>query len=120
MKFHKFDNKNELYRAAADFISSYLRENPKATIALPAGNTPTLLYRELVEDYKKKKNNFSSVRAFNLDEFYGLPRSHSGSFNSYVRSTLLDHVNINEGNIRTLNGEIQNHEEECADYEADI
>ena len=41
-------------------------------MALPAGSTPVSVYRELVRLHKEEGADFSSVVAFNVDEYVGI------------------------------------------------
>lgn len=63
----------ELSRKAGQFVAKRLLVKPDLVLALPTGETPRGLYRELVKLYNEGLLDFSQARAFNLDEFLGLP-----------------------------------------------
>jgi glucosamine-6-phosphate deaminase len=55
------------------------------------------VYRALVRLHEHGLADFSRAITFNLDEFVGLPPGHSGSFRTYMRRHLFDHVNLSRG-----------------------
>lgn len=63
----------ELSRKASQFLAKRLLVKPDLVLALPTGETPRELYRELVKLYNGGLLDFSQARAFNLDESLGLP-----------------------------------------------
>ncbi|MFC1476823.1 glucosamine-6-phosphate deaminase, partial [Fibrobacterota bacterium] len=75
---------------------------------------------ELVQLYKAEKISFKNVITFNMDEYVGLPEEHSESYHSFMRENLFSHVDIPEENINILNGNAEDLEIECAEYEDKI
>lgn len=55
------------------------------------------VYRALVGLHQRGLADFRRATTFNLDEFAGLPAGHHGSFHSYMRRHLFDHVNLRSG-----------------------
>ncbi len=64
--------------------------------------------------------DFSKVRTFNLDEYYGLNRENPQSYYYYMINNLFNHVNIDKNNINIPNGMADNIEIECKEYERKI
>lgn len=89
-------------------------------LGLATGKTPLGLYRKLVELHKKGEMDFSSVAAFNLDEYLGLEETHPQSFARYMDQNLLGQVNIRKENIHHLGGRPADIEEHCRAYEEKI
>jgi glucosamine-6-phosphate deaminase len=99
---------------AARIVADTLSTQPDAVLALPTGRTPLGLYAELV----RINLNFSRARIFNLDEYLGVPSNNPRSFNSYLWTHLLSHVNVQRQNIYLLPSTAN--EDTCAAYEAEI
>src|SRR5262245_9102222 len=84
-----------LSRKAASIVAEAVRHKPTLTLCLPAGNTPTGMYEELI----KERLDFSRVKTFNLDEYVGLAPDDPRSFRAYMRRTFFDHINLPSTNI---------------------
>jgi glucosamine-6-phosphate deaminase len=115
-----FENEADLGEAAAEMLAKQLRQNPASVWLLPTGRTPLAMYRDLVVKINGEKLDVSRLRTFNLDEFYGLPAVHPGSYHSYMQNALFGHISVNPENIKILDGETADPVAECAAYEAAI
>ena len=62
------------------------------------------MYDLLVKSFIDKKDDWSHVKAFNLDEYVGLPHNNSFSYHSYMESNFYNHINIEEKNINIPDG----------------
>src|SRR5690606_34164137 len=82
-------------RAVARRVEQEIRQRPATVLGLPTGRTPIRLYRLLREAHLAGRLDFSSVSTFNLDEFYGLPADHPGSYRTFMETHLFAHVNLN-------------------------
>ena len=87
-------NYKELSTTVADIVQEHITKWPVTNIALPTGNTPIGMYRELVG----KSNGFEElewtyVRTFNLDEYVINP-NHKQSYHSYMKKHLHDKIDI--------------------------
>ena len=89
-------------------------------LGLPTGGTPLTTYKALVERFNAGKVSFKHVVTFNMDEYVGLPAEHPESYRSFMYQHFFDLVDIQEQNINLLNGNTDDHDEECARYEAKI
>lgn len=89
-------------------------------LGLPTGSSPVGTYQELVKLYKAGKVSFKNVITFNMDEYVGLPEDHPESYHSFMRENLFSHVDIPEENVNILNGNAEDLEIECAEYEDKI
>ena len=105
---------------AARLISHLLREKPNAVLGLATGQTPILLYNELVRKYREGHIDFSRVTTFNLDEFVGLPPDHPASYRSFMFKHFFDHVNVRPENIHIPDGMAADIPEYCRQYEEEI
>ena len=104
-------------RRAATMVAKLVRARPKASLALPTGQTPLGLYRELVRLHREEGLDFAGVSCFQLDEYYGLPADDPRSFRSYLQSELLDHLNVSPRRSHALDGAAADPVRECARYE---
>ena len=89
-------------------------------LGLPTGSTPLSTYEELIALYKAGKVSFKNVITFNMDEYVGLPEEHPESYHSFMWNNFFNHVDINPANVNILNGNAENPELECAEYEERI
>jgi len=80
---------NELSLTVADIIEFQIKEHPLSKLALPTGDTPLGMYKELV----KRELDWKSVITFNLD-VYLMNVDHPQSYQMYMRGNLFDRTNI--------------------------
>ena len=121
-----FDSEKRLARQAAAIIASVINERnamgQNAVLGLPTGSTAVGMYRELVRLHRQEGLNFSNVVTFNLDEYFGLHADQPQSYSHWIRSQLLDHVNIPPEQIHIPDGSVAADavEAHCREYEAKI
>ncbi len=97
-----------------------LRKKPHAVLGLPTGSTPIPMYKELVRLHIKEGLDFSHAIFLNLDEYIGLPKTHSQSYYYYMQQYLFTQVNAKAKNIYIPSGIAKDIEKECAKYEDKI
>lgn len=115
-----FPDAREVARELSRRIGAALRENPDLVLGLPTGRTPLMLYEEFVKLHQCGVADFSRVTTFNLDEFLGIPAEHPGSYRTFMRRYLFDHVNVDPARTNFLNGAAADALEECERYERAI
>lgn len=91
-----------------------------AVLGLATGNSPILLYRELVRLHREEGLSFARVTTFNLDEYLGLGRDHPESYWGFMHRHLFDHVDIDPANIHIPSGRPDDIETHCVEYEQAI
>jgi len=89
-------------------------------LGLPTGSTPLGVYKKLVEYYQNGEISFKYVKTFNMDEYVGLPRNHPESYHSFMFNNLFKHIDIDPNNTHILDGNAENLDKECADFEEKI
>ena len=89
-------------------------------LGCPTGSSPLGMYRKLIELNKAGKVSFQNVVTFNMDEYVGLPEDHPESYHSFMWNNFFSHIDINPENVNILNGNAQDLEQECAQYEQRI
>lgn len=97
-------------------------EGRKFVLAVSGGNTPTELFRLLIEKNRRGELSFRNVVVFTAYEYYPLqPDAPSSNFRS-LQEAFLKHIDIPQENIFTLDGTIPQEEvfEYCRDYERKI
>ncbi len=105
-------------RAAADRVAARLAARPDAVLALPTGETPTALYRELVRRRRDEGLTFARATTFNLDEYVGLGADDPRSCAAYLAEHLFRHVDLDPSRRHLLDGRAPDLAAECARYEA--
>src|SRR5882672_8879092 len=111
----------EISRQAAQLVAGAVRKKPGLVLGLATGGTMVDVYKHLVQLHKEGSLDFSRVVTFNLDEYLGLPATHSQSFHHFMQEHFFSRVNVNPRNIHIPDGTIQgNYDQYCASYEEDI
>lgn len=98
MKIYQFENKEKLYDEVLKLYINRIASKPNICLGLATGSTPIPLYKKMVESYRRQFIDFKNVKAFNLDEYIGLPKGHKETYYYYMRKNLFDLVNINLDN----------------------
>jgi len=112
-----FADYEELSREAARLIARRLLAKPDLVLALPTGDTPIGMYRELVRLHREGLLDLSQATSFNLDEYLGIPPDHPQSFKSYMHRHLWDQVNLPEEARHIPKSLPEDPEAECRRYE---
>ena len=107
--------KEEAASAVADLLTEKLQADPEALIALPAGRTPEMLYRELVRRYEAGEMHFSRARFLLLTEFDPMDENDLRSCRRSLKERFLEKVDADPArctfpsaeNISTLDGRIE-------------
>ncbi|MEX2043857.1 MAG: glucosamine-6-phosphate deaminase [Opitutus sp.] len=91
-------------------IAARIRANDAAgrqtVLGLATGSTPVRLYRQLIRLHREEGLSFGRVIAFNLDEYYGLPRTHPESYWRFMHEQLFDHIDIPKENVNVPDGTV--------------
>ncbi|RKD32257.1 glucosamine-6-phosphate deaminase [Thermohalobacter berrensis] len=120
MKIQIVKDYEEMSRKAANIVASQIILKSNSVIGLATGDTPKGMYKELVRLYKNEDIDFSEVKTFNLDEYYGLAKDNPQSYHYYMMENLFKHVNIKKRNINIPDGMAESIEKECERYEKKI
>ena len=120
MQWELFDEPDDLASRAATILLERIRDNPASVLGLPTGRTPIGMYARVVAECSRDYHCFTGVTTFNLDEYVGVPRESPGSYYSYMKQHLFDHVDIDAKNAHLPDGNASDLDEECLRYEASI
>ncbi|GMQ58877.1 glucosamine-6-phosphate deaminase [Vallitalea sediminicola] len=110
----------EMSKKAATLVASQVNLKPNSILGLATGGTPVGMYKELVKMYQDDEVDFSTVKTFNLDEYYPIDKTNDQSYYYYMKDNLFNHVNISEECINIPNGQANDIEEECYEYDKNI
>lgn len=113
----------QLSEKAATIIAELVKEKPNCVLGLATGSTPIGTYKRLIQMHKNEGLDFSQVKTFNLDEYYGLGFDEEKSYSedqSYARfmyEELFKHINVKPENTHIPNGKAKDCESFCREYE---
>lgn len=110
----------ELSREAANIISDELKLNPSMVLGLATGSTPIGTYEELIRMYNEEGLDFSKITTFNLDEYLKTPYNNPNSYHYFMDDNLFNHININTDNIHIPDGNAEDLEKFCIEYDEKI
>jgi glucosamine-6-phosphate deaminase len=92
----------------AEEIAGLIRTNDAAgrptVLGLATGSTPVPVYRRLIQMHREQGLSFKNVITFNLDEYYGLPRTHPESYWCFMHEQLFNHVDLPPANVHIPDG----------------
>ena len=118
MKIIKTADNNEMSKKAANIIAAQMILKPNSVLGLATGSSPIGTYKELIKKYEAGDIDFSDITTVNLDEYRGLPRTNDQSYYYFMNDNLFNHVNIDKARTHVPNGEVEDAEVECGNYEA--
>lgn len=110
---------DEMSRKAAKIVKELIIRKPDCVLGLATGSTPVGLYKELIRMHKEEGLDFSKVKTFNLDEYYGISPKHPQSYRYFMDVNLFNGINIKKENTHIPDGTIKKEEIEkyCKRYE---
>lgn len=100
----------------ADIVQAQV--HPGAVLGLATGSSPLPVYRELIRRHHEGQLSFAGSRAFLLDEYVGLPRTHPQSYAAVIRRELTDHIDLDR--VEGPDGEAAGIPAEAERYDAAI
>lgn len=117
MKVIVCNNYDEMSLKAAQILKGQLDDKPDSILGFATGSTPVGMYKCLIDMYNKKEIDFSKVTSFNLDEYYPIKQDNPQSYHYFMRENLFDHINLDKSKIHIPNGDTENPDEECLEYD---
>lgn len=100
--------------AIVNEVKNKQEEGKFCVLGLGTGLSLTPVYEELIRRYEAKEVSFQNVVVFNAYEYFPLTDTTQNSSISQLRTRFLDHIDIDQRNIFTLDGtiaqeDVQNH-----------
>lgn len=120
MNLIKAKDYSDLSKKAAAIFAGQILSKPDSVLGFATGSTPVGTYEELTAYYKQGILDFSKIRTFNLDEYYGVPRSDSNSYYAFMHENLFNHINIEGASVQLPDGTAPDAQAECQAYEQKI
>ena len=103
-----FPNAKEGSKMVAGEIAQLIRDRAAkgqhCVLGMATGNTPVLLYKELVRMHREEGLSFKNVVTFNLDEYYPIHKDAYQSYWSFMHRNLFNHIDIDPANIHIPDG----------------
>lgn len=109
MRIEVLKNEVKVSRRAAAAVCAALTRKPGCVLALPSGNTPLGMYRELAR--RAGDCSLAEATVFAIDELHGVPRAHPATNASYF-AKYLPAVRA----LHVLDGEAADADAECARF----
>lgn len=112
----KYMNITILSRSNEDYCFKSILNNFHncKNIALPTGNSPLGLYKYIIVH---NQVNWKLVKIFMLDVIYPQNPLDPKSYLTYIKTFLIDHINLPLNNFHILNSATKNPYRECQKYE---
>ena len=110
----------QMSRIAAFMIASQVISKPQSVIGTAPGDTTLGAYSRLVDYYEAGDVDFSKLRIFNLDEYWGLDKDHVQSAYNYMKTNLVDRINMSPDAFYIPDGAVKDVFPECKRYEKSI
>src|SRR5690554_2476746 len=121
-----YDNKVEGSMFVAQNIASVIQrnneENKHTVLGLATGNSPLLVYKELIRYHREEGLSFKNVVTFNLDEYYPMGKKDDHSYNHFIFENFLSQIDVRPENVHIPDGELPLNEVDryCKDYDDKI
>jgi glucosamine-6-phosphate deaminase len=120
MNWETLTDYDALSDRAAKILLAVIRRDPHIVLGLPTGRTPVRMYERVVSVCSREYHCFREVVTFNLDEYVGIEQNHPGSYFTFMKRHLFDHIDIDPANAHIPNGAAPDLSAECARYEKTI
>ncbi|MBM4370360.1 MAG: glucosamine-6-phosphate deaminase [Deltaproteobacteria bacterium] len=120
MDIRCLDDAAAVAREALRQVLACVTERPDASVALPTGHTPVLLYQALAAAQRGGGTDLRRVTWFALDEFLGVGPGHPGSFRRWLMEHFVEPAGLDAGSLHVLRGDAPDPVAEAASYEARI
>jgi glucosamine-6-phosphate deaminase len=120
LTWESFESYPSLAARAAEIFLAAIRREPQTVLGLPTGRTPVGMYERVVAECAHRNHCFRGATTFNLDEYVGIPSGHPGSYCTFMKRHLFDHVDLDPGRTHLPRGDAPDLEAECARYEEEI
>jgi glucosamine-6-phosphate deaminase len=95
---------DSLSERAASILLGAIRRDPQLVLGLPTGRTPVGMYDRVVATCSREYHCFRDVTTFNLDEYVGIAPDHPGSYCTFMKQHLFQHVDIDSKNTHIPDG----------------
>ena len=98
---------------AAEAVMQKITSQRNGLLSPASGDSPTGLYKELVNQLNNKKIDISGWKFVGLDEWIGMNGNDEGSCRFYLNNQLFNPLPVSENNICFFNGKADDLNNEC-------
>ena len=98
---------------AAEAVMQKIQSRPNGLLSPASGDSPTGLYKELVNQLNNKNTDISDWKFVGLDEWLGMNGEDEGSCRFYLNKQLFNPLHISENNICFFDGKAKDLNDEC-------
>ena len=120
MKITILDTHEDLSRVASAMIIQQLETDPDLLLCAATGNTPSRTYALLAEEYQRRPERFAGLRVLKLDEWGGLAADDPGSCEYYLRTRLVDPLQITGQRYTGFRNDPEDPETECKRMQTEL
>lgn len=117
---HEFPDYESLSRQAAEDILALIVDNPKASICLATGSTPTRTYEFFAKSAQGKARELENIRFIKLDEWGGLAEEHPSTCEHYLRKHIMQPLQVSPDRFISFKPDAQPPDSECARIQAEL
>jgi len=103
---------DDMSEAACGLVIDALRNNPKALISFPGGDTPLGMFEAFVDAVYDREVNISAASYVSLDEWIGLSAEDEGSCGHFNIVNLIEPLEKTFANLHIINGAAEDIEAE--------
>ena len=114
MKIESFDSYESMSLRAAELMVETVHRNPEAHLCVATGASPLGAYREVAARVHAGEASFESCSITKLDEWLGIPMSHPGSCETFIRNEILSPWGIREERYLAFDSDPAVPVQECA------
>lgn len=107
----------EVGLVAAAKVAKVVRDKADAVLGVATGSSPLAIYAELARRAEAGELDFSTVRAFALDEYVGLDLAHPQSYHSVIRHEVTERLGLKPALVHVPDGSAADLPRACDDYE---
>ncbi len=107
----------DMSRKAANIISAQVILKPDCVLGLATGDSPIGTYQQLIDWYNKGDVDFSQVRTYNLDEYYGIADDDPQSYHYFMNKYFFSQINIDPANVHVPAGSNTDIEDACSSFD---
>ena len=114
MRIHIADSKEEVSKRVANDLIELLHTVKHPLICLASGDSPSGLYKEIVQRVQNKELNIYSWKFVGLDEWVGMNGGDEGSCRYHLDQQFFTPLRVSLSQICFFNGRATDLENECA------
>ncbi|NHA06657.1 glucosamine-6-phosphate deaminase [Mucilaginibacter sp. HC2] len=113
MTIQLYKDYDSLSSAAAYWVWRQIKQKPDSLICFPSGESPTGMFKFLVQYAKEGKIDFSRAHFVGLDEWVGMDKNDEGSCSHYLHEHFFSRLKIAPEQVRFFDAKAADLDEEC-------